>query len=270
MSASQHDEPLLQPVTPDHLVALVPCPWPTIEASTLEAIHEEHWLEEVSIELTPCDEEDADYLATGIVRFAGEVVEATLIVEPPMEGIEQSAGLSVDPLTQAEVLMLEQHQSVWRIVIPAGKRLGRRAAKRMTQLLATFIEAGGCAALMPGLMRLHSARIIKRHSMDLFDPQSLTNLFVGAWNQEGWMRTRGLTAFELPEVECSTQGGLNAAYFNLMDVSANMLMQMAAFPSGAELQMGHKVMQIVEAPEERPDDPQVPGNGFYGVQRLKL
>lgn len=255
--------------TPDHLVLLIPCPWPTISAEALEEIFAEHWQEIAHVTWV---EEERSGVPCAEVRFesANEVVVPRMFVEEPLEGIEQSLSMSVDPLTHAEALMLRDHASMWRIVLPAGKRLGRRAMKRASQLMATFIEAGACAVFLPGVMRLHSARFIRKETMDLHDPQGMTNLYVGAWHAEGWMRTRGLTAFELPEIEVRADQGLNAAYFHLMDISANMLMQMGRFPSGAELQIGPRTLRIEEADyrmEEAPD-PLVPSNGVHGVQRL--
>lgn len=258
--------------TPDHLVVLMPCPWAMISAEALEEIFAEHWQELAHVTWLDESEQDAEQVACAEVRFesANEVVVAKVVVEPPLEGLEQSLSMSVDPLTQAEALLLRDHASLWRIVLPAGKKLGRRAMKRASQLMATFIEAGASAAFLPGVMRLHSARFIKKETMDLHDPQGMTNLFVGAWHADGWMRTRGLTAFELPEIEVRADQGLNAAYFHLMDISANMLMQMARFPSGAELQIGPRTLRIEEADhrfEEAPD-PLVPSNGYYGIQRI--
>ena len=246
------------PSTPDHLVALFPCPWASIAQEELAAIHEGHWQEPASFDLK-----------AGRVTFPGEFFEATLLAEAPLETILESVPTSQDALTATEVVMLKQHRSLWRVVVPGGRRLGRRGAKRMSQLMATMIEAGAIAALMPGLVRLHSSRIVRKHTMDLFDPQSVTQLFVGAYRQdEAWMRTRGLTAFELPEVELTTRGGVNAAYFDLMDIATTMLMQMAAFPEGAELQLGHRAMRIEAAPEDRAEDALVPSNGAFGVHRV--
>lgn len=261
----QHDE---LATTPDHLVLLVPCPWEMIQAEALEEIFAEHWQEIAHV--TWVEGEQEVPCAEVSFESANEVVVAKLFVEPPLDGLEGSLGMSVDPLTQAEALLLRDHRSLWRIVLPAGKRLGRRSMKRASQLMATFIEAGACAIFLPGVMRLHSARFVRKETMDLHDPQGMTNLFVGAWHADGWMRTRGLTAFELPEIEVSAEHGLNAAYFHLMDISANMLMQMGRFPSGAELQIGPRTLRVEEADhrfEEAPD-PLVPSNGCHGVQRL--
>lgn len=260
-------------MTPDTLVALIPCPWPMIDAAALDEIHGEHWQEEVNFTLWPLDEAGREATGgashAGKVSFtSGEVLEVDLLVEPPLPGMEQSAVTSVDPLAPAEILMLRDHQSVWRLSAPAGKRLGRRAAKRLSQLMATFIEAGACAVFLPGLVRLHSARFIRTQTMDLFDPQLLTNLFVSAWHEQEWMRTRGLTAFALPELEVSTSRGLNAAYFDLMDVAANMLMQMAQFPPDAELQLGHRRATLAQGEPRIAEDRQVPTNGHFGVRQI--
>lgn len=256
--------------TPDHIVLLIPCPWKTMSSDALDEIFAEHWQELAHFTLSE-EVIDDDFLLQGSVTFdtASEIVEPLIYVEPPLEGIENSLTMSIDPLTHAEALLLQQHQSIWRIVIPAGQKLGRRAIKRASQLMATFIEAGAIAVFAPGIMRLHSPRFIRKETMDLYNPQGMANLFVGAWHDDQWMRTRGLTAFELPEVEISVQGGMNSAYFNLMDMAANMLMQMRAFPSGSEIQMGHKIMKLTSVSDEHQHtDQEVPSNGYYGVQRL--
>lgn len=256
---------------PDTLVVLFPCPWELFAGEDLAEIHAEHWQERATFSITRREDMiDEGILATGEVHFEGEEhVHAELIVEAPLEGIEQLASTSAEPLTPTEQVMLAQHQSIWRVHIQAGSRLGRRAAKRMSQLMATFIEAGACSAVLPGLMRLHSGRFIRKQTMDLFSPQGVANLFVGAWHEEGWMRTRGLTAFGLPEIETRADGGLNGAYFLLMDVAANMLMQMARYPGGAHLQIGPREYRLIEgpnAPFEQDED--VPHSGHFGVQTV--
>lgn len=255
---------------PETLVALLPCPWEMMSGQDLAAIHGEHWQEGASYELTPRQKVGPEgIVATGQVRFDDEEhVQAQLIVEEPLEGMAGAEHTSAEPLTATERVLIAQHQSIWRLQVPAGGRLGRRAAKRMSQLLATFVEAGAPAAFLPGILRLHTSRFLRKQTMDLYDIQGVTNLFVAAWHHEQWMRTRGLTAFGLPELETRAQEGLNGAYFLLMDVAANMLTQMARFPSGAELQLGPRTYRVIEGPIELDVDEDVPVNGHFGVQTI--
>ena len=104
--------------------------------------------------------------------------------------------------------------------------------------------------------------------MELTSPQALTNLFINAWHEDGWMRTRGLTAFGLPELEAPVTRGLNAAYFDLMDVAANMIFQAAPFPTGSQLQIG-RGMYTLSAGPSGPEDDEAPINGAFGVLTLR-
>ncbi len=293
-TSSHEDEALAADI--ESIVALIPCPFEWTTPENIESVHIGTWQEVIDVSLTqrdrdPTEERESQQAAPssedgdaedseeappepeiwgeGTIRFEDdEHIEAQLVVESPLEGLVEMAGTSLEPITPTEAVLLANHSSVWRVTVPAGKRLGRRGAKRVSQLMATFIETGGCAVYMPALVRLHSARFIRKQTMDLFDLQGVTNLFVSAFREDDWMRTRGLTSFGLPELEMSTEGGVNAAYFTLMDVSASLLSRMSRYPDGATLQLGHNTFTIFDGPQGIDEDADVPFNGCFGVQTI--
>ena len=250
-------------VTPDHIVVLLPCPWEHFPSDEVEAAHLDTWHE--GVQITAPTSEDAP----GSVHFEGEDhVAATLWREPVMPEMAQLASASPEPLSPTEILLMEQHRSLIRAVFPAGQRLGRRAAKRASQWMMSMAEAGAHGAFLPATLQLHSPRFLRLQTMDLFDPQAVAMLFVSAWHEEGWMRSRGLTSFDLPELETPVDGGLNGAYFRIMDVAANMLMQMAPYPSDVDLQIGPSLCRLTQGPRGIERDDQIPINGRRGVQTI--
>lgn len=248
--------------TPDTFVALAICPWREQTTELLEATHGEMWHEEIDLSLS-LDEEGDELWGRGTAIFP-DGVQAELLVEPPLPEVVGLAGLSPIPFTPMEMILLQEHKSVWRISVDSGPRIARRGAKRITQLFATFVDAGAIGIFLPGIARLHAPRMIQQESMDLFSPQSLAQLFVSAFHKDEWMRTRGMTAFGLPEVELKITQGLNGAFFDLMDVATNMLLQMSPFPDGSRVQVGHRTLQVTHGPERVPDD-ELPVNGVFGV-----
>ena len=260
---------MTQAALPDTLIALIPCPWDeTLDPDELNLTHQDHWQEGASYQWEVTGP-PGEMLATGRVTFEGdEHSQAALWIEPPSREILEARYSMSQPLSAPEGVLLREHKSLWRFDLKAGSRLGRRAAKRMSQIMATMIEAGASAVLLPGVGRLHPAQFVRLQTMDLHAPEAMANLFVGAWHHEGWMRSRGLTAFGLPEIETSTAAGLNGAYFQLMDVAANMLAQHASYPDGGTLEIGRDLLSVHLAPKDAPEDPANPLNGVFGVQRL--
>jgi hypothetical protein len=242
-------------VSPDTFVAVAACPWATLELDALAAAHEEHWNERV------------EWTATangGQARFEDGVV-ARLVVEAAEPELVRLVGTSLEPFGSAEAVLISTHKMTCRIIIAGGKKEARRGSKRCAQLMATFVSAGASGIFMPGMIALHSPRMVRKQTQDIHSPQSLANLFVGAVDEDGWLRTRGLTAFGLPELETPMAGGVNGAYFRLMDVAANMIFQGGQFPSGSRLQIGHQVFRLEDGPQG-PVDKDVPTNGVFGVQ----
>ena len=253
---------------PEDLVAAIPCPWLEQDPRAITEAFGEYWHEALELTYTlEANAADPEVLGRGQLRFEDGTL-ATLILEAPTPELVELSSISPMPFTETELVLLHRHLSSWRVVIPAGRRHGRRAAKRMAQLWSAFIAAGACGVFLPGLVRLHSPGLIKKETMDLSSPQALTNLFINAWHEDGWMRTRGLTPFGLPELETPTGAGLNGAYFCLMDVAANMLFQMAPYPPEAVLQIGPKVYSFEPGPRGPAQDDEVPVCGAFGVMSI--
>lgn len=248
---------------PDAFVCALPCPWELAEAAFFEEVHGEHWHQGLDVALAP-REGDAAILASGTMTFE-DGVQARVWVEPPLPELLNLTPASREPYSASEIVALEQHRSVWRVVIEGGRPKGRRGARHAAEIMATFIAAGASGALMPGLITLHSPRMIQRHTMQPYDPQAQTNLFVGATHDEegAWMWTRGLTAFGLPELETPVHQGMNDAYFRLMDVAANMILQLAPFEEGRRLQIGHQTFEVRPGPQA-PEDVDAAINGAFG------
>lgn len=259
-------------VSPTHLLVLCPTPFTVRGGEEFEETHAMHWQEVATYTITPREEVGEDgILATGEVRFEGdEHTVVTIIVEEPLEDVTSLAATSAEPLTAPELILLKEHQAVWRLQVAAGRDKGRLAARRLCQVIATIIEVGACAVFLPSTLRLHAPQFIRMQTMDPYSPEGTANLFVSAWHDDsGWMRTRGLTAFGLPEIETSTKGGLNGAYFLLMDVAANMLFQMAPYPEHARLQVGPYTYSVVPGPSsDEVEDDEAPMNGLFGVHTI--
>jgi len=268
---SETSEDKTRAVSPDSMVALFPMPFVGLDDVMFVELHGETWMEEVEASWVIRDEpNDVGIYGEGHIvfkdEFGGDVV-AEIVVEQPLPGMVQLASTSPEPFMETELVMLQQHRSIWRASISAEGKQARRAAKRMMQLFESMIQAGAHGVFLPGAMRLHAPLFVRRNTMDLFDAQALAKLFIGAFHVDEWMRTRGLTAFGLPELETKVDEGLNAAFFRLMDVAANMLYQMGPYPSGAQLQIGHQMFALEEGPAG-PEDTDAPINGAFGVMTV--
>jgi hypothetical protein len=251
--------------TPDSFVGVAPVSWGLENTDVLTETHAVHWQEEATYEVEPVEGEEG-VLARGRVVFE-DGVEAVLVVEEPLEQLHTLAGTSKEPYTPTEVVMLKEHKASWRFVVKGGSKRGTDAARHFARIASTMIEAGAAGIFMPGVVTLHSPRFIKVITMDLDQTQNLANLCVHAWHEEGWMATRGLTAFGLPELETPIDEGMNAAYFRLMDIAAGMIAQNKAFPDGSKLSVGPKTYKLTDG-QDGPRDEQVPFSGTFGVQTI--
>jgi hypothetical protein len=252
--------------TPDSFVGVAPVSWGLENVDVLRETHALQWQEEVSFELEPIDDEEGT-IARGHVVFEDET-KVALVVEEPLEKLHTLAGTSKEPYTPTEVIMLKEHTASWRFVVKAGTKRHPHAVRQFAHLASTFVEAGAAGIFMPGIVTLHSPRFIKVITMDLDQPQNIANLCVHAWNADGWMITRGLTAFGLPELETPVDEGMNAAYFRLMDIAAGMIAQNQPFPDESKLTVGHKNYTITEG-QEGPTDEEIPFSGTFGVQTIQ-
>jgi hypothetical protein len=252
--------------SPDSFVALIPVPWDLEGAALLEEVHGETWFEPVRVELDVLDDQRDGIFARGRYVLT-EDYQAELVVEAPIAELAGLASMSREPFTVTETILLESHRAIWRIVVPCHRDRCRRDARIFARLLSTFVEAGAAGIFLPFCMQMHAPVAIKHLAMDLGEVSNLVQLLVGAYHQDNWMRTRGLTAFGLPEIETAVDDGLNSAFFRLMDVTASMILQQSPFPLGSQLQIGPRMYTLVAGPSGPPDE-RVPVAGTYGVHTL--
>lgn len=253
---------------PNSFVVLFPVPWEGDNCESLRQIHEEQWQEETSWQLEAIDEPAQEGVrATGAVE-GPEGRRAELVVEEPIAEIVEVAGTSKEPYQTSELALLQQQQAIWRMTIEGGEEEGLENAVWALQLMMTFVEAQAGGAFFPALVEMHSPGMIRTQSMSIGHIQPVVNLFVTAWDNDEWMATRGLTAFELPELETVVDAGLNQAFFRLMDVASGMINQRKAYPPGANLEVGHEKF-VIEEGRQGPTDEQVPFAGHYGVLTLR-
>lgn len=254
--------------TPDTLIALMVCPWTSFAPEILQDTHADYWQASIKAswaDVVPTDDEDTPW-STGQIEFEDGTI-ARIIVEPPIEQLATLTDECPVPFQLSEIQLVEQHQSLWRVMIKGGQSKGRRAAKHLIELMTTFLAAGACGVFLPALARLHSPGMIRQLTQDPGHPQTISQVCLSAWHEDQWMITRGLTAFGLPELETSTNQGFNGAFFCLMDVAANMIFQMAAYPPDRQLQLGHKMYDITEGPAGPSDDINI--NGTFGTMTIR-
>ncbi|MEC9396858.1 MAG: hypothetical protein VX475_04555, partial [Myxococcota bacterium] len=164
-------------VSPTHLLVLCPTPFTVRGGEEFEETHAMHWQEVATYTITPREEVGEDgILATGEVRFEGdEHTVVTIIVEEPLEDVTSLAATSAEPLTAPELILLKEHQAVWRLQVAAGRDKGRLAARRLCQVIATIIEVGACAVFLPSTLRLHAPQFIRMQTMDPYSPEGTAN-----------------------------------------------------------------------------------------------
>lgn len=236
----------------DGFVVLVPTPWRGPEEQLFLEAFEEYWQEPVGADFE--DPERAELTVNGQpvrVHFDAALPE-----------LAELANTALEPFGASDQALLQQHTSIYRLV---GDR-GRETAEALLKVVGALVVGGASGAFLPNTRRLHSPRSIRHFTMEI-NAENLANFFIGAYDRNDWMRTRGLTAFGLPEVETPTTRGVNAAYFRLMDVAAAMLDQRSPFPTSSRIQLGPDIFTLVEGPRG-PDDDDIPVNGLHGVITL--
>ncbi len=262
---------------PDTFVLLAPVSWSLDNAETLTQIHAETWQEEATYQFgdTPSPEEGEalditaaknDIEATGTIAFE-DATTIPILVEDEMERLEDAVGTGKEPFQASAIALLRQHSAVWRIVVDSDSEAGTERALRAGRIMGTLAHAGAASVFLPAIVEMHSPSFIKEQTKGLGHEQSLANLFVGAWDEDDWMATRGLTCFGFPELETPVEGGLNAAYFRLMDTASEMIAREEPFPMGSRLDIGPASFEIEEG-RRGPEDEQVPISGTFGVQTL--
>lgn len=235
---------------PDDFVVLVPNSWGSDAAEFLRQTHLEVWQEEMRISVGA----DGGDLSVGVLH-------ASVAIDEPIPELVQLASSSLEPFGGSAVGLLEQHTQIWRIVGSGGVA----AASPLARLVTSMMEAGGAGTFLPAIKRLHSPRSVQSITAQL-DERALVNVFVSAFDDGEWMRTRGLTAFGFPEVETPLTDGMNAGYYRLMDLAAGMIGQRGPYPSGGRIRLGPHFYRLEEGPRG-PDD-EIVVNGIHGVQSL--
>lgn len=247
----------------DTFVVVVPTSWDSDVADLIVESYENTWFKSLKYETR--EHADADWVAE--LRFEDGGL-ATVVAEEPMPELTQLAGMSYEPYAASDLVLLKEHVSTHRIVVEGGADDGSRAAMRAAELMSAWVEAGAHGAFIPQAIRLHSPRTVRSLAADLPANDALANIFVNAWHDSDWMRSRGLTAFGLPELETPTTDGLNGAYFRIMDVAANMIRVGRAYPPGAQLEVGPQSFRLEIGPKGLQDDPEVPVCGHFGVRSI--
>jgi len=246
--------------TPDTFVFLVAAPWGADGLQVLREVFVENWSENLVVQALADSEDGFE------ARVELDGIDAGITFDDPIPELVDLTGTTIEPYAATEVALLEAHESLWRFVVSAGTK--RAGAVFGMKLMAAMCVAGASGVFLPMTMRLHSPRTLTRLSINPNSEQNLANIYVHCWDQDGWMRTRGLTAFGLPELETPISDGPNAAYFRLMDLSANMIAQEGPFPSGGQILAGPQLYSIADGPQG-PADERIPLAGFYGVQTVR-
>lgn len=237
---------------PDEFVALAPAPWAKPDPLAIREAYEEYWQEPITVQWER---------GRGSAVIDGTTL--TFVSDEPIPELEGLSHAALEPYGASDLAMLQNHLSITRAIAPDGPR----GARALFQFAGALVIAGCAGIFLPNTIRLHSPRTIRRLTMNT-DEQALTNFFVAAFDREGWMRTRGLTAFRLPEVETPIDGGMNAAYFRLMDVAAAMIASGASLPPDSNVQLGPKLYRVTPGPTGPVDD-DIPINGVHGVLTLR-
>lgn len=241
--------------TPDSFVFLAAAPWGIEALPLLEQVFVETWVEELR------------GVAEGeVAQLALEGQQATVVFDEPIPELTELTSTSLEPYAPTEVALLGNHTVIWRVTVPGGKA-NPKGSVFAVQLMSALIEAGVTGIFLPLTMRLHSPRTIRRFSVDPENEEARANLLLNCWDQNDWMRSRGLTAFGLPELETPIADGANAAYFRIMDVAANMIAQNSPFPNGGSILAGPHLLHVKEGPQG-PSDERIPFAGHFGVQTL--
>lgn len=249
------------PASPDSLVALLPVSWSKDELPLLLEVHPQAWAE--LLRLDP----NQSTPARPVFRIGdGELdnlPSVTVDFEAPIPELNDLVDIAKHPFDATETLQLNRHQAIWRLTLSGLSAQPIEHARAFARLIHTVIEAGAPGVFFPSCFQLHSSQFIRHLSVELNAPQTLVNLFISAFNNDEWMVTRGLTAFGLPELETPTQGGLNGAYFRLLDVATETLLMTTAFRIGTTLWVGGQNFEVQAGPRG-PDDQGLPVCGAYG------
>lgn len=236
---------------PDDFVLLIPNEFRADSAPYITETHAEFWQEDLNLAMRD----------DGATIELPEV-EVDIVYDPAIPELAGFAGHALEPFGASDLALLERHTAIWRLIAS-----GQLAAWPLVRLASTFIEAGASGVFLPATRQLHSPRAVRRLAMEP-SADALANFFVSAFDGQGWMRTRGLTPFGMPELETEIVDGHNAAYFRLMDVAAAMIGSGRAFDDHASLTLGPHAHLLVGGPNGPLRD-EIAINGLHGVQTLR-
>ncbi len=188
--------------------------------------------------------------------------KARWIQDPLIEHLLESIQHSHPPFAESEQLIAAQHQVSWRVSVESPTYAD---ARFLVRLLAAITANQSVATLIPSTGRAFPPTFTRQLSAS-DEIESIISFFVHAWTEGTTMRTRGLTAFGFPEIETEIVGGKNEAYFNLLDLSASILLD--GMPSLSRvIDLGNAQYELGEMIEPRPD-PENPIAGSFGVLKL--
>lgn len=248
-------------VGPDSLVALLPVTWAPDDWTILTEVHPQNWAELLRAE-TSAPSGDPLTLRIGDGELS-ELPSLSLIAEERLPQLNELIDLAKHPFDATERLLLENHTGIWRITMENLSTNPIEKARAFLRVIATATEAGAPAAFFPFSFQLHSSQLIRHLSVEMQAAQTLVNLLIGAFNDDEWMVTRGMTALGFPELETSLQGGMNGAYFRLLDVATQIFLMESPFRVGSNLQLGAHLFEIQAGPRG-PEDKGLPICGAFG------
>lgn len=239
------------PAAPDSLVGLLPVAWSIDEVDLLCEVHPQVWGEPLT--------------RVGDLTFevGTTKTQVTLTVDEAIPELVEMSDAAKHPFSATELLQLQQHQAIWRATMRDVSSEPLKMSRAFARFIITAGEAGAPGVFFPFCVQLLPTQLLRHLSVEMNQPSTLTQLYIGAFNDDEWMVTRGLTVFGLPELETTIDDGLNAAYFRLLDVATAMITQQDTYSSGARLQVGPHFFTLQPGPVGPPDKT-VPICGAFG------
>ncbi len=244
---------------PNTLMIVLPTPWNDGFYERVSSTYLEIWDCELFKESVDPKSEDASGM-TGILTDGDR--RATWSCDPAVEHLAESIAHSHPPFAESEQLIAAQHKVSWRLSIESPSY---EDARFIVRLMAAVTANQTVATLIPSTGRAFPPTFTRQLSAS-DEVESIISFFVHAWTEGTTMRTRGLTAFGFPEVETEISGGKNESYFNLLDLSASILLD--GMPAlSRTIDLGNSQYELGEMVDPAPD-PENPIAGFYGVVKL--
>lgn len=194
---------------PNTLMIVLPTPWNDDFSDRVASTYLEIWDRELHSEGDD---------TKGMFRESDQ--SAVWIRDPMVDHLAESIAHSHPPFAESEQLIAAQHKVSWRVNIESPTYAD---ARFLVRLMAAITANQSVATLIPSTGRAFPPTFTRQLSAS-DEIESVISFFVHAWTEGTIMRTRGLTAFGFPEVETEITGGKNEAYFNLLDLSASIIL----------------------------------------------